>query len=96
MRKNKNVILEELYNKNGMTLLKRTIAELTSKQDYNTHNNLFRNNPNANQIYTRSHNKDILQNNKRFTKRSGKICNVYRTISRKQKTPQSESQPLNS
>ncbi len=36
--KNTNVILEELYTTNDMALLKKSIAELSKKQDYKTLN----------------------------------------------------------
>ena len=92
--KNTNVSLEELYTTNDMALLKKSIAELTKKQDYKTLNTLFRRNPNASKFDTRSLNEDIPQDNKRFTKRNGKLCNVSRTVSRTSKQaspPQSDA-----
>ena len=53
MSKSKNVSLEELYNTNSMVLLKKSIAELTAKQDYKNLNTLFQSNPNANKFDTR-------------------------------------------
>ena len=74
--------LEELYTTDDMTLLKKTIAELVAKQDYKTLNTLFRRNPNASKFDTRSLNEDIPQQNKRFTKRNGKLCNVAKSTPR--------------
>ena len=61
MSKNKNPTqptLEELYTTNDLVLLKRAIAELTTKQDYKTLNTLFRRNPNASKFDTRTLNED--------------------------------------
>ena len=89
--KNKNTTqtsLEELYTTDDLTLLKRAIIELTTKQDYKTLNTLFRRNPNASKFDTRELNEDIPQKNKRFTKRNGKLCNVSRTVPRKSTEPE--------
>ena len=86
MSKSKNTTqpnLEELYTTNDLILLKRSIAELTAKQEYKTLNNLFRRNPNASKFDTRTLNEDIQQETKRFTKRNGKLCKVSRTVPRK-------------
>ena len=94
MSNNKNTTqtsLEELYTTNDLTLLKRAIEELTAKKDYKTLNTLFRRNPHASEFDTRSLNEDIPQKNKRFTKRNGKLCNVSRTVPRKQETPQNDA-----
>ena len=80
----KQTDLETLYSTNDMTLLKNSIAELVDKQDYKTLNTLFRRNPNASKFDTRTLNEDVPQQTKRFTKRNGKLCNVARTIPRKQ------------
>ena len=74
--------LEELYTTNDMKLLKKAIIELTAKEDYKTLNTLFRCNPNVSKFDTRSLNEDIPQENKRFTKRNGKLCNVSKSIPR--------------
>ena len=87
MSKSKNTTqtsLEELYTTDDLTVLKRAITELTAKRDYKTLNTLFRRNPNASKFDTRELNEDIPQKNKRFTKRNGKLCNVSRTVPRKQ------------
>ena len=81
MSKSKNKTqpsIEELYTTNDLTLLKRSIAELTAKQDYKTLNTQFSRNPNASKFDTRTLNEDI------STKRNGKLCNVSRTVPRKQ------------
>ena len=83
MSKSKQASLEELYTTDDLTLIKKSIAELTKKQDYKTLNTLFRRNPNASKFDTRALNEDIPQENKRFTKRNGKLCNVARTVPRK-------------
>ena len=91
MSKTKNTsqpTLEELYATDDLVLLKRAITELTTKQDYKTLNTLFRRNPNASKFDTRTLNEDIPQSTKRFTKRNGKLCNVYRTVSRKSTEPE--------
>ena len=91
MSKNTNVSLEELYTTDDLTLLKKSIAELTAKKDYKTLNTLFRRNPNTSKFDTRTLNEDVPQKNKRFTKRNGKLCNVSRTVPQKQEnTPQSD------
>ena len=92
MSKSKQASLEELYSTDDLTLIKKSIAELTAKQDYKTLNTLFRRNPNASKFDTRELNEDIPQNNKRFTKRNGKLCNVARVVPRKvkQATPASD------
>ena len=87
MSKNKNTTqtsLEELYTTDDLTVLKRAITELTTKQEYKTLNTLFHRNPNASKFDTRELNEDIPQSTKRFTKRNGKLCNVSRTVPRKQ------------
>ena len=81
--KSKQPSLEELYTTNDLTLLKKSMAELTAKQDYKTLNTLFRRNLNASKFDTRTLNEDIPQETKRFTKRNGKLCNVSRTVPRK-------------
>ena len=80
--------LEEIYNTDDLTLIKKAIAELTAKKDYKTLNTLFRRNPNASKFDTRSLNEDIPQKNKRFTKRNGKLCNVAKSTPR---APQSDT-----
>ena len=80
----KNVSLEELYTTDNMDLLKKSIAELTSKKDYKTLNTLFRRNPHASEFDTRSHNEDIPQKNKRFTKRNGRLCVASKSTPRTQ------------
>ncbi|WP_289705336.1 hypothetical protein [Bacteroides acidifaciens] len=72
--------LEELYTTDDLSVLKRAITELTTKQDYKTLNTLFRRNPNASKFDSRTLNEDIPQSTKRFTKRNGKLCNVSRTV----------------
>ena len=74
--------LEELYTTNDMKLLKKAITELTDKKDYKTLNSQFRRNPNVSKFDTRSLNEDISQENKRFTKRNGKLCNVSKSTPR--------------
>ena len=95
MSKSKNTTqtsLEELYTTDDLTVLKRAITELTTKRDYKTLNTLFRRSPNASKFDTRELNEDIPQKNKRFTKRNGKLCNVSKTVPRKQnKEEQSDS-----
>ena len=86
MSKTKNSTQPTLGESNttvDLAVLKRAITELTTKQDYKTLNTLFRRNPNASKFDTRTLNEDIPQSTKRFTKRNGKLCNVYRTVSRK-------------
>lgn len=90
--KNTNVSLEERYTTNDMALLKKSIAELTKKQDYKTLNKLFRRNPNTSKFDTRTLNEYVPQDNKRFTKRNCKLCNVSRAVPRKQEAPQNEEQ----
>ena len=84
----KNISLDVLYTTDDMALLKKSIAELTMKQDYKTLNTLFRRNPNASKFDTRTLNEDIPQDNKRFTKRNGKLCNVAKSTPRT--TPQND------
>ena len=94
MSKNKNPsqpTLEELYTTDDLSVLKRAITELTTKQDYKTLNTLFRRNPNASKFDSRTLNEDIPQSTKRFTKRNGKLCNVSRTVPRKSTTKPEES-----
>ena len=83
--------LEELYATDDLSLLKRAITELTTKQDYKTLNTLFRRNPNASKFDSRTLNEDIPQSTKRFTKRNGKLCNVSRTVPRQSTTKPEES-----
>ena len=78
--------LEELYTTDDLSVLKRAITELTTKQDYKTLNTLFRRNPNASKFDSRTLNEDIPQSTKRFTKRNGKLCNVSQTLPRKRVT----------
>ena len=80
--------LEELYTTDDLSVLKRAITELTTKQDYKTLNTLFRRNPNASKFDSRTLNEDIPQSTKRFTKRNGKLCNVSRTLPRKSTEPE--------
>ena len=80
--------LEELYTTGHLSVLKKAIAELTKKQDYKTLNTLFRRNPNTSKFDTRLLNEDIPQNNKRFRKHNGKLCNVAKLTPRT--TPQSD------
>ena len=90
MSKNKNPsqpTLEELYTTDDLSVLKRAITELTTKQDYKTLNTLFRRNPNASKFDSRTLNEDIPQSTKRFTKRNGKLCNVSRTVPQKSTDP---------
>ena len=65
--KSKQPSLEELYTTNDLTLLKKSMAELTAKQDYKTLNTLFRRNPNASKFDSRTLNEDIPQETKQFT-----------------------------
>ena len=83
--------LEELYTTDDLSVLKRAITELTTKQDYKTLNTLFRRNPNASKFDSRTLNEDIPQSTKRFTKRNGKLCNVSRTVPRQSTTKPEES-----
>lgn len=83
MSKNNSVSLEELYSKSDLGVIKREIAELVSKQDYKTLNTLFRCNPNASKLDTRTLNEDIPQDNKRFSKRNGKLCNIAKSVTSK-------------
>ena len=95
MSKTKNTssqpTLEELYTTDDLSVLKRAITELTTKQDYKTLNTLFRRNPNASKFDSRTLNEDIPQSTKRFTKRNGKLCNVSRTVPRQSTTKPEES-----
>ena len=90
---NGQISLDELYTTADLSLIKKSIAELTAKQDYKTLNTLFRRNPNASKFDTRTLNEDVPQQYKRFTKRNGKLCNVARTIPRK--SEQSRDNPNN-
>ena len=72
-----------------MALLKRTIAELTAKQDYNKLNTFFKRNPNASKLDTRTLKEDVPHDSKRFTKRNGKQCNVP-PKSKQASSPQSD------
>ena len=92
MSKSKQASLEELYTTDDLALIKKSIAELTKKQDYKTLNTLFRRNPNASKFDTRTLNEDIPQENKRFTKRNGKLGNVAKSTPRRQENkPQSDT-----
>lgn len=64
-------------------MIKREIAELVSKQDYKTLNTPFRHNPNASKLNTSTINEDIPQDNKRFLKQNGKLCNVAKLVTSK-------------
>lgn len=90
MSKSKQASPEELYTIYDLSLLKKSITELTKKQDYKTLNALFRCNPNAGKFDTRSLNEDIPQENKRFTKPNGKLCNVAKSTPLARTTPQDE------
>ena len=93
---NGQISLDELYTTADLSLIKRSIAELTAKQDYKTLNTLFRRNPNASKFDTRTLNEDVPQQYKRFTKRNGKLCNVARTVPRKsEQSSQSRDNPNN-
>ena len=59
-----------------LVLLKKMIAELTSKQDFKTLNTLFRRNLNASMFYTKTLNEDTPQSNKKFSKRNCKLCKL--------------------
>ena len=90
MSKNKRISLEELYSTSDLGVIKHEITELVSKQDYKTLNTLFRRNHNASKLDTRIQNEDIPQDNKRFVKRIGKLCNVDKSV-----TSKTEEQPSN-
>ena len=90
MSKNKSVSLEKLYSTSDLGVIKREIAELVPKQDYKTLNTLFPRIPNGSKLDTRTLNEDIPQDNKRFAKRNGKLCNVAKSV-----TSKTEEQPSN-
>ena len=95
MRNNKNTTqtsLEELYNTDDLTLIKKAIGELTAKKDYKTLNTLFRRNPHASEFDTRSLNEDIPQKNKRFTKRNGKLCVASKSTPRTQQNDDEDAE----
>ena len=54
MSKNKLASLEELYTTDDLTLIKKSISELTAKKDYKTIVTLFRRDSNASKFDTRS------------------------------------------
>lgn len=76
MSNNKNTTqtsLEELYNTDDLTLIKKAIGELIVKKDYKTLNTLFRRNPHASEFDTRSLNEDIFKR----TKNSRNVIDSY-------------------
>ena len=78
-----SVSLEELYSTSDLGVTKREIAGLVSKQDYKTINTLFRRNSNTSKLDTNTLNEDVPQDNKRFSKRNGKHCNVAKSVTSK-------------
>lgn len=59
---------EELYTTSDMTKIKQAIAELVGNKDYKTINRLLRRNPFVSKLDSRELNKDMPQEDKRFTK----------------------------
>ena len=85
MSKNKKVSLEMLYLTSDLGVIK-----------WETLNTVFRHNPIVSKLDTRTLNEDEPQDNKRFSKRSGKLCNVAKSVTFKtEELPSNTYQTLN-